>query len=262
METNKLNIAEILKEKPQGTKLWTPILGAVSLIGVTKNPLGKTVITTASASHVSWCFTEDGKLATSDSGNGERILFPSKNMLDWSKFAWKKGDVLIGAGRRIIFDKFTEEDYTQFQGLYSLSIYDNGDLRNFTKNHCTRYFRKIDDDDNIKDYFEVLEKKFGIKLNRKTMEIEWPPEFNLFDRLIMSCKDLSCGLKQKIKLQPFAKVLVRDYKDEVWRPSFYGCKYDNKSFSYVTALGIFKYCIPYNENTKHLLGTTESYKED
>ncbi len=258
-----INIAEILKEKPKGTMLWTPILGAVSLIDVTKNPLGKTVITSASASHVSWCFTEDGKLATLDSGNGERILFPSKDMPDWSKFAWKKGDVLIGAGRRIIFDKFTEENYTQFQGFYSLSIYDNGDLRNFTTNHYTRCFRKIDDDDNIKDYFEVLEKKLGIKLNRKTMKKEWtPPEANFFNELIMSCKDSSCGLKQKIELQPFDKVLVRDYKDEVWRPSFYGRKYDNRSFSYVTALGIFKYCIPYNEKTKHLLGTTESYKED
>ena len=262
METNKLNIAEILKEKPQGTKLWTPILGAVSLIGVIKNSLGETVITIASASHVSWCFTEDGKLATLDSGNGERMLFPSKDMLDWSKFAWKKGDVLIGAGRRIIFEKFTEEDYTQFQGLYSLSIYDYGDLRNFTKNHCTRYFRKIDDDDNIKDYFEVLEKKFGIKLNRKTMEIEWPPEFNLFDRLIMSCKDLSCGLKQKIELQPFAKVLVRNSEDEVWRPSFWGYRKGSNLFPYGTTSGVFKYCILYNEKTKHLLGTTEPYKED
>lgn len=257
-----INIAEILKGKPKGTMLWTPILGAVSLIDVIKNPLGKTVITTASASHVSWCFTEDGKLATSDSGNGERMLFPSKDMLDWSKFAWKKGDVLIGAGRRIIFDKFTEEDYTQFQGFYSLSIYDNGDLRNFTKNHYTRYFRKIDDDDNIKDYFEVLEKKFGIKLNRKTMEIEWPPEFNLFDGLIMSCKDLSCGLKQKIKLQLFAKVLVRNSEDEVWRPSFWGYRNDSNLFPYGTTSGVFKYCIPYNEETKHLLSTTEPYKEN
>ena len=258
-----INIAEILKEKPVGTKLWSPILGAVSLIDVTKNPLGKTVITSASASHVSWCFTEDGKLATLDSENGERILFPSKDMPDWSKFAWKKGDVLIGAGRRIIFDKFTEEDYTQFQGFYSLSIYDNGDLRNFTTNHYTRCFRKIDDDDNIKDYFEVLEKKIGIKLNRKTMKKErTSPELNFFNELIMSCKDSSCGLKQKIELQPFAKVLVRNSEDEVWRPSFWGYRKGSNLFPYGTTSGVFKYCIPYNEKTKHLLGTTEPYKED
>jgi hypothetical protein len=257
-----INIAEILKEKPQGTKLWTPILGAVSLIDVIKNPLGKTVITTASASHVSWCFTEDGKLATSDSGNGERMLFPSKDMLDWSKFAWKKGDLLIGAGRRIIFDKFTEEDYTQFQGFYSLSIYDNGDLRNFTKNHYTRYFRKIDDDDNIKDYFEVLEKKFGIKLNRETLEIESTPSESDFDELVEACKACIVDSKQKIKLQPFDKVLIRDTKTEVWRPSFWGYKNNSTLFPYATTSGTFKYCIPYNEKTKHLLGTTEPYKED
>lgn len=257
-----INIAEILKEKPKGTKLWTPIFGTVSLNRVHKIH-EESIIEVCTACSGIWPFTKDGKIKSRDEAKAEMTLFPSKDMLDWSKFAWKKGDVLIGAGRRIIFEKFTEEDCTQFQGLYSLSTNDNGDLRYFTKNHYTRYFRKIDDDDNIKDYFEVLEKKFGIKLNRKTLEIEWtPPEFNLFDGLITSCKDSSCGLKQKIKLQPFAKVLVRDYKDEVWRPSFYGCKYGNKIFSYVTALGIFKYCIPYNEKTKHLLGTTESYKED
>lgn len=257
-----INIAEILKEKPKGTKLWTPIFGNVSLYKA-HGLHEKSIIEVCTACSGTWSFTKDGKIKSRDEAQAEMTLFPSKDMLDWSKFSWKKGDVLIGAGRRIIFDKFTEEDYTQFQGHYSLSTYDNGDLRYFTKNHYTRYFRKIDDDGNIKDYFEVLEKKFGIKLNRKTIEIEWtPPEFNLFDGLIMSCKDLSCGLKQKIELQPFAKVLVRDSEDEVWRPSFYGRKINGKKISYATALGMFKYCIPYNEKTKHLLGTTESYKED
>lgn len=256
-----INIAEILKEKPKGTKLWTPIFGNVSLYKA-HGLHEESIIEVCTACSGIWPFTKDGKIKSRDEAQAEMTLFPSKDMLDWSKFAWKKGDVLIGAGRRIIFEKFTEEDYTQFQGLYSLSIYDNGDLRNFTKNHYTRYFRKIDNDDNIKDYFEVLEKKFGIKLNRKTMEIEWPPEFNFFDRLIMSYKDLSCGLKQKIELQPFAKVLVRNSEDEVWRPSFWGYRMGSNLFPYGTTSGVFKYCIPYNEKTKHLLGTTEPYKED
>jgi hypothetical protein len=256
-----INIAEILKKKPKGTKLWTPIFGNVSLYKA-HGLHEESIIEVCTASSGIWPFTKDGKIKSRDEAQAEMTLFPSKDMLDWSKFAWKKGDVLIGAGRRIIFEKFTEEDYTQFQGLYSLSIYDNGDLRNFTKNHYTRYFRKIDNDDNIKDYFEVLEKKFGIKLNRKTMEIEWPPEFNFFDRLIMSYKDLSCGLKQKIELQPFAKVLVRNSEDEVWRPSFWGYRKGSNLFPYGTTSGVFKYCIPYNEKTKHLLGTTEPYKED
>lgn len=63
--------------------------------------------------------------------------------------------------------------------------------------------------------------------------------------------------------QPFDKVLVRDIKTEVWRPSFWGYKNDSTLFSYATTSGMFRYCIPYNEETKHLLGTTEPYyKED
>lgn len=257
-----INIAEILKEKPKGTKLWTPIFGTVSLNRVHKIH-EESIIEVCTACSGIWPFTKDGKIKSRDEAQAEMTLFPSKNMLDWSKFAWKKGDVLIGAGRRIIFDKFTEEDYTQFQGLYSLSIYDNGDLRNFTKNHYTRYFRKIDDDDNIKDYFEVLEKKFGIKLNRETLEIESTPSESDFDELVEACKACIVDSKQKIKLQPFDKVLIRDTKTEVWRPSFWGYKNNSTLFPYATTSGTFKYCIPYNEKTKHLLGTPEPYnKED
>lgn len=237
METNKLNIAEILKEKPQGTKLWTPILGAVSLIGVTKNPLGKTVITTASASHVSWCFTEDGKLATSDSGNGERILFPSKDMPDWSKFAWKKDDILENTSdsvlpRYLTFKGYVDDEYTTFEA--TKGIITSGILTTYSIQDTLSY-TKIEDEERVHTVKEKIDKLL------REIETANSPDHTL---------------------QPFDKVLVRDYKDEVWRPSFYGRKYDNKSFSYVTALGIFKYCIPYNEKTKHLLGTTESYKED
>ena len=60
-------------------------------------------------------------------------------------------------------------------------------------------------------------------------------------------------------LQPFDKVLVRD-KDLVrWRCTFYSHLIeDNETmYKYVTAYNIYKYCIPYNDDTKHLVGTTE-----
>lgn len=64
-------------------------------------------------------------------------------------------------------------------------------------------------------------------------------------------------------LQPFDKVLVRD-KDLVrWRCTFYShSREDNETmYKYVTAYNIYKYCIPYNDDTKHLVGTTEEAPE-
>ncbi|UVM97049.1 MAG: hypothetical protein [Bacteriophage sp.] len=50
---------------------------------------------------------------------GECLLFPSKEMQDWSKFAWKKGDVLVnGNNAHIIFEKFSNDTYTTFIGKY------------------------------------------------------------------------------------------------------------------------------------------------
>lgn len=64
-------------------------------------------------------------------------------------------------------------------------------------------------------------------------------------------------------LQPFDKVLVRD-KDLVrWRCTFYShLREDNETvYKYVTAYNIYKYCIPYNDETKHLVGTSKEAPE-
>lgn len=61
-------------------------------------------------------------------------------------------------------------------------------------------------------------------------------------------------------LQPFDKVLVRDMSDDDWRIDFFGF-FDKKSeFSAVTT-SMWHYCIPYNEDTKHLLGTKDEAPE-
>ena len=62
--------------------------------------------------------------------------------------------------------------------------------------------------------------------------------------------------------KPFDKVLVRDDDDEPWRIAFYG--YYNKEAHYSHFVGTCwaKQCIPYNDDTKHLLGTTDMPSEE
>lgn len=64
---------------------------------------------------------------------------------------------------------------------------------------------------------------------------------------------------EKHQFKPFEQVLVRDSNNGPWRTNFYS-HLDNNN-DHVCIHGIWNYCIPYNEETAHLLGTTEPYKE-
>lgn len=58
-------------------------------------------------------------------------------------------------------------------------------------------------------------------------------------------------------LQPFDKVLVRDYLNERWNVDIFGFRLNN----YIHCTTTWGYCIPYNEETKHLVGTKEDCPE-
>ena len=63
-------------------------------------------------------------------------------------------------------------------------------------------------------------------------------------------------------LKPFDKVLVHDNGDDLWRCEFFNfINNANITFPYVGLYESYKYCIPYNEETKHLVGTTDEASE-
>ena len=64
-------------------------------------------------------------------------------------------------------------------------------------------------------------------------------------------------------LQPFDKVLVRDRCKQKWQCNFFSCASDNEGYPYpYIAIGTgYSFCIPYNDETKHLVGTTEEAPE-
>lgn len=349
MEEN-INIAEILKDKPQGTKLYDWLHN----IDVELD-----TISTTDTETVVWCTNETDNNTTCHRGysefgtvrkcpNGLQILLPSKEMHDWSKFAWKKGDVLVSEGRgrlHVIFEGFNDDTYTTFKGKHYICNYDDNEDYNeeeyndYNKevNERTIEFKK-DNDDGAQTYINTIEKRFGGKLNRETLEIEkTQPEFkdgdiafadygNRQDVFIVSDKtDLSEGyssfisldlssltlsmgyrtsffkkdlcklrlateekqqlfdalakegkawdakkkmivdLKPKVELKPFDKVLCRNSKDDTWEADFFArltrkeIDY-TQSGKYLCVGDLWMYCIPYNEETAHLLGTTDDWK--
>lgn len=153
MET-KINIAKILKNKPEGTKLWTDMFGSVTLYVVTDTCDAFQV---KHHNIVSW-FDEDGKLYK----EGVLCIYPSKSMRDWEKFSWKKGDVLISDCRFMcIFKEWASDDYTKFNGCYFDGM----------PSTETAKYSKVDN--NIAyGYIRDIENKCGGKLNLETLEIE------------------------------------------------------------------------------------------
>ena len=61
-------------------------------------------------------------------------------------------------------------------------------------------------------------------------------------------------------LQPFDKVLVRDDKTCEWKVNFYSHNIEN-TYPFKCIDNIYKCCIPYNNDTKHLVGTEEEAPE-
>lgn len=178
----KINVAEILKDKPQGTKLYDWLYN----IDVELD-----TISTTDTETVIWCTNETDNNTICHRGysefgtvrgrnDGLQILLPSKEMRDWEKFAWKKGDVLVHKDGtvHIIFEGFEDDTYRTFKGKYYLWE-DNGHIEQFDDHqHCmeTSVFIKANDD--AKTYINTIEERLGGKLNRETLEIEKAQSFN------------------------------------------------------------------------------------
>ena len=62
---------------------------------------------------------------------------------------------------------------------------------------------------------------------------------------------------EKHQFKPFDQVLVRDSSVGLWRANIYSNLADNDN--YVCVSGIWNYCIPYNEETAHLINTDKPY---
>ena len=325
----KLNIAEILKNKPKGTKLHSSVYGDVKLELITEEDSKYPVITMVNAvcgiEYIS--FTENG-LHYEGYPGAELALFPSSKMRDWSKFAWKKGDVLTNSsGFKVFFDKWVNEDYTKFLGKIKVL----GDSHYYY--YDTAYYVLASKKEAL-EFIKSVEEINNGKPNLKTLEIEKQPEFKdgdivtmhkkncdivfIFNRLktegsfyyyafhtlqtnntgVIDCHiTLPCAwtffggkmnfatdsekqqlfdalakggkrwdiekkqivdLKLKWTPKPFDKVVVRCGEADKWSIDFFSYKVSN---GYIcTGDAWFGYCLPYNEETAKLIGTTNNWK--
>ena len=158
-EQPQLNLCEILKHCPQGETFWSPMLDGVKFSCIDEER--QMIIVETIEGHFTWEINADGTISIDEVTSPEVMLYPSKEMRDWSKFTapWLK-----------------------------------------------------------KERFEP-----------KT-------------------------------LKPFDKVLVR-FDCGVWSATLFShlidSKFANKKYDIICCGTVFGYCIPYNDDTKHLVGTKD-----
>ena len=314
-----MDIAEILKYCPKGTKLYSTIHGEVVLNSVYFDKNYPIITVSRDVGIVS--FTEEGHYMRI-CPNSECILFPSKDQRDWEKFRLpvKRGDIMMFNNRAFIISNEYVVKFNKVFHKYICGIDANGTFKvGQSDNYWTDVFYIPASEEAKKELFDKMAEA-GYKWNTDTLELEKiEPKFKKGDvikdnknnlYLIVDTNShpkIGCVLNQNMKLtllnrvttlastkftlankeeknklfsalvkegykydkeqhklvkqefKPFDKVLVRDYSNQKWKVdmfSHYSQEEDN--FLYQCVGNWFHYCIPYTEQTAHLVGTTDN----
>ena len=231
---NKINIAEILRDMPKGTKLYSPLFGKCELIGVDNSKYPIVIKAQRIDGAISKGIMKDGRYFDGYE-EAECSLFPSAKMRCWDKL-FKRGDIVYNPHSQMyaVFECWANDDYTEFNTTI-----------NYYKDHTfgveevcdTECFVKANDEQKTL-FIAAAEKHYGGKYNPETLQVE-PVKV----------------AEPKCPFEPFQKVLVRDFCDEKWKADYFShYNEDDCLFLYRCVGDSYKVCIAY-EGNEHLLGT-------
>ena len=268
-----LNLVEILKDCPKGTKLYSSVFGSVELdhIDIRAN---YPIVIRLKDLNVRECLTTEGTLFTEY--DGECILFPSRDQRDWSKFEPKKeglvstcelkdGDILSYQTVRF----FTEEEKQKLFEAIKDNVYEwNDETKTLKKPVKPKPKFKVGD-----KIVNRVNMYMGDLSNQSVISEITEDKYILNDGGYIHFKnqdiwELATDKKQRFDpktLHPFDRVLVRLTKDCIWNATFFS-HYD-KEVNWgcypcvTTSCKSYDKCIPYNDETKHLLGTSDEAPE-
>lgn len=294
MENKKINIAEILKDCPKGTKLYSLLCGECRF-----DRLNMGTIICIKQNNQEITFTSGGYYMLPVFDDCECQLFPSKNQRDWSKFQqpFKDGDILLSG---LASDGEIPFIFKQINGFgnaechCAINCYGDFVLNsdNWTRIEGCRFATE----EEKQKLFNAIEAK-GYKWNpeTKTLEKVIEPKFKVGDRIrakneykkfitgghVSTITSIKYGrywagkraieyiseqddwelVKDKFDittLVPFeSRVLMRSSDAREWVGTIYS-HYDNK---YFFGCGMMcQQCIPY-EGNEHLLGTADDCNE-
>ena len=145
----------------------------------------------------------------------------------------------------------------------SIAIY-NGNYQAIMNN--TPYYVGLRISDN-RLIFQSSDYGFGI-IEKCSLNVSEEERQQLIDALKVSddprakecLKKLGIEEKPKCEFKPFDKVLVRDLDSNIWYNDIFSFR--DKDGRYMCIGEKWDECIPYNEETAHLLGTTDNFEDN
>lgn len=227
---NNINIAEILKDYPKGTKLYSPLVGNVTLESI--NNYSTDAIIEIKVHNSYYCFYKTGTYYNHT--GAECLLFPSSEMRDWTKF-FKRGDAVWSktSGMYVIFEGWANDDYTEFNT--TINCYKDSPLFSTEMVCYTNNCVKVNDEERVK-FIADIEKHYRGKYNPDTLQVE--------------------SVKPEYPFKPFDKVLVRNDPNQKWTIDMFSYyNREDNDYPYICVGNYYCYCIPYTEQTAHLIGT-------
>lgn len=249
-----LNLVEILKDCQKGTKLYSSVFGSVELDHVANNSKYPIVLRLKGREWYE-SLTSEGKFNTDY--DGECILFPSREERDWSKFKptceFKDGDILsyqCGTFQnRTIYiyrhrERFNTGYYVALSGDDNEFRIDNTGI--WALNGYSDTVRFATEDEKKKLFKAIKDNGYRWNAETKTLEKLIKPKFD------------------PKTLMPFDRVIAKLDSDNIyyWFADFVSmpanghdivpCIMSNKEAEMI---------IPYNDETKHLLGTSDEAPE-
>lgn len=284
----KINIAELLKDCPQGMELYSPIFGEVYLYEIRPH-LAIVVTTNKEQGDFKEEFLYDGRYGM----NGECMLFPSKNKTTWEDFVppckFKDGDIVAATIHHTgtwvgIFKQYINNEFESYCYISANGVFKNIGI----KNHALVGYRLATEEEKTKLFQAIKDNGYKWNAETKTLEKLIETEFKVGDRIrhktntwqrnvVTEIKDTHYILDDKsalpfifqdqyelvptkfdiTTLKPFDKVLMRSSNAREWTVTLYS-HYNNNKF-YGCGMCCDQ-CIPYEHN-EHLRGTTNDCNE-
>lgn len=201
-----MNIAEILKYCPKGTKLYSTVYGEVELDSVNKDGM-----ISISIPYIKKLFSDGQVFKT-----GECVLFPSKDQRDWNKFRLpvKRGDIMMSDNRAfIISDEYADAFNNAFH-KYICGIDTTGTFKvSQLDTYWTSKFYIPASEEAKKELFNKMAEA-GYKWNADTLELEKiESKFKIGDVVIDDQGNLC--LVSKIRYDGFMTIVAALYRNNV-----------------------------------------------
>lgn len=229
-----MNILEKLKNVPEGTKLYSPMfkdpLEFVKINNGTWFPIAARTVVGELAT-----FNEEGHFA-GNTAPQNCMIFPTPEMT-WEGWEYtpkfKKGDIVTSECTISIVDHIEDLGSQKDVIYYQVCVDGLGRL------------------------------KFGVDCGVGTVKTNQLATNGEKARILKMLSDAGYEFDgvnvefKKHEFTPFEKVLVRDHVNERWKCEFFSHLWENTTFKFRCSGSHYEQCIPYNNETAHLVGTTD-----